>query len=778
MLKMRLLTSVLGVAALMLGLSACGDDKDGKKPDPVECSVPSDCDDGFTCLDGACVPEEPETGCDPACGGETPFCDEARDTCVACLDDDHCGEGFRCDAGACVELVGCETSDECGEETPVCAGGVCVTCSDTEGCGEGFVCDTSVSGGQCVTCTDTRGCGAGLVCDTSVDGGQCVTCTETVGCGAGRICDTDVPGGACIVCSTDDHCPGDLLCDTGVEGGACVNCIDDESCGEGLLCDTSVRGNRCVECIEDAHCEGASAVCLGDGSCGTVEGRASTQIAAIKMLADGSFSGMPVQQVIVTYLKPAVPNDQAGFFVQAEMDGPAIFVQNPGNLDPAPAVGSKVSFTATGVGTNADLREITSLTDWSVVGTGDVSALITDVTDAADLVTGLRDYESRILTFRGSIESDFAGAGGQHVSAQIATAAIHSDARLKLRIPRPLLEEMGLERGCSFVLDAGPMWRFRAEAQPAAYYAADFSAVDCPAPEIVDVAATSETTITISFSRAIDVQTATGFTVAGLEVTGVEVDGATVRLATEPQVSGVQYTLTVPGTVADLFGKTLGEDAQFVVVGFQASAKLLINEANVNVTGAKDLVELLVIQGGPVGGMFLQEVRNNPTTLATFPDLTVATGDIIVVHLNPDASLVSETVSKTQSTAAAAYATAWDFAGGTAGIGFGNRVLAVKDRNGTIVDAVPFVTPGQSPAGDFPGQLQALQAAGLWSPQDCSGALCTYESSPTAFDVSVDWRTTNKIETSVQRIPGANTKHSSDWMTQGPSTFGRPNTTP
>lgn len=777
MLKMRFLTSILGVAALMFGLSACGDDKDGEKK-PVVCSEPSDCADGFTCSEGQCVPEEPTTGCDPACEGDTPFCDEARDTCVACLDDDHCGEGFACEAGACVERASCETSAECGEDAPVCAGGVCVTCSATEGCGEGLVCDTSVSGGQCVTCTENAGCGAGLTCDTSVEGGQCVTCSETVACGGGRICDLEIPGGACIVCSTDDHCSGDLLCDTGVEGGACVTCIDDESCGGDLLCDTSVRGNRCVECIEDAHCGDAAPVCLGDGTCGTAEGRASAQIGAIKMLGDGSFAGMPVQHVVVTYLKPAVPNDAAGFFVQAEKAGPAIFVRNPGNLDPAPAVGSKVSFTATGVGTNADLREITSLTDWDVIGTGDVSALLTDVTDATDLVTGLTDYESRILTFRGSIESDFVGAGGQHVSAQVATAAIHSDTRLKLRLSRQVLEETGFERGCTFTLDAGPMWRFRTDAQPSAYYASDFSGVDCPAPEIDDVAATSETTLTITFSRAIDPETATGFTVSGLAVTAVAVEGATVTLTTEAQEAGVQYTLTVPGTVADLFGKTLGADAQFVVVGFQASAVLLINEANVNITGHKDLVELLVIRGGPVGGMFLQEVRNTPTTLATFPDVTVATGDIIVVHLNPDASLVSETVSKSQSTASAAYATAWDFAGGTAGIGFGNRVLAVKDRNGTIVDGVAFVTPGQTPAGDFPTHLQALQAAGLWDPSDCNGALCTYESSPTAYDVSVDWRTTNKIETSVQRIPGMNTKHKSDWMTQGPSTFGRPNNAP
>ena len=71
----------------------------------------------------------------------------------------------------------------------------------------------------------------------------------------------------------------------------------------------------------------------------------------------------------------------------------------------------------------------------------------------------------------------------------------------------------------------------------------------------------------------------------------------------------------------------------------------------------------------------------------------------------------------------------------------------------------------------FPDNLQALQAAGHWFPADCGGSLCTYASTPTATEVSVDW-TGSSSSNSVQRKPTADTNTKADWNSVGTPTFG------
>jgi hypothetical protein len=92
------------------------------------------------------------------------------------------------------------------------------------------------------------------------------------------------------------------------------------------------------------------------------------------------------------------------------------------------------------------------------------------------------------------------------------------------------------------------------------------------------------------------------------------------------------------------------------------------------------------------------------------------------------ADYASETTSKSQfpkSSTPANYDTAWDFRGGARDITYSNRVILVKDVSGQLQDAVPFKSTSASPPGAFPGQLQAIQAAGQWLPANCGGAPCT-----------------------------------------------------
>ena len=151
-----------------------------------------------------------------------------------------------------------------------------------------------------------------------------------------------------------------------------------------------------------------------------------------------------VTGAVVTYKRPAVGGAPAGFFLQADASGPAIVVElDPLSLDPEPQVGDLLSLRATELGTIYDARAIRGLADYEVLDSGlDVSALAQEVSNAEDLVSGLDDYESELVTLTCVLESDFAFAGGGHLSAVVSTAGISDNSDLRLRIPETLRDSL------------------------------------------------------------------------------------------------------------------------------------------------------------------------------------------------------------------------------------------------------------------------------------------------------------------------------------------------
>ena len=121
-----------------------------------------------------------------------------------------------------------------------------------------------------------------------------------------------------------------------------------------------------------------------------------------------------VTGAVVTYKRPAVGGAPAGFFLQADASGPAIVVElDPLSLDPEPQVGDLLSLRATELGTIYDARAIRALADYEVLESGiDVSTLAQEVSNAADLVDALDDYESELITLACTLQSEFAFAGG------------------------------------------------------------------------------------------------------------------------------------------------------------------------------------------------------------------------------------------------------------------------------------------------------------------------------------------------------------------------------
>ncbi|PTL82811.1 chitobiase/beta-hexosaminidase C-terminal domain-containing protein [Vitiosangium sp. GDMCC 1.1324] len=516
----------------------------------------------------------------------------------------------------------------------------------------------------------------------------------------------------------------------------------------------------------------------------------SAQIARIRSLADGTLSE-PLDYALVTYTKQTTgPSDPAGFFVQAEKAGPALFVAvDPASLTPSPKVGDRVSLRATGKKTVGGVVQVISLdsTTFAIRSRGEPVEFLRNDVSNVDLSTSVSEYESELITASGTVASTFAAAGTGHVSANFVTLGTPSiSSNLKLRIPTALQDAFDLVQTCAVRVNA-PLWRSNAQAQPSAWATPDFASLSCPSPNLLLAMPLSRTSVLLSFDRRIDpasvLANGSQFTFDnGLVATSATVTARQVQLTTSSQTDGTLYRVTVASTVKDTVGASLAVNSA-TFTGNQAPATLRINELNPNITNGKDLIELLVVKGGNTNGLTLVVDGTPATTLATFPNVQVATGDIIVVHIAPAAAPTdapaSETLGKSQYPKAsygANFDTAWDFLGGATGISYSaHRVLRVKDPMGNTQDAVPFVVDGQT-TSTFPAQLQAIQAEGLWLPADCGGMLCTYTSVPSAMQVSVNWSNlTSTSATSVQRYGGMDTNQYSDWSPAGTSSFGLPN---
>jgi hypothetical protein len=525
----------------------------------------------------------------------------------------------------------------------------------------------------------------------------------------------------------------------------------------------------------------------------------SLQIGEVRRAPDNTPVSLPVDNALVTYVKPLVgnaTNDPAGFFLQAEQQGPAVFVAvDPASLVPAPRVGDVVSLVVAMKSLVNGQARVLALADgsWRVSARDrSVAGLLYDAS-AEDLITRVSFFESMYLRVSGTVSTTFSASGLDHQQASIITQGNPTSSNnLRLRLPTALLtvfqERDDLGVGCSLTVTA-PLWRFTAATQVSAWAEGDLELLGCPAPRVVSAVATSATAVTVRFDRRIAPASVQGngsgqFAFdGGLQATGATVAGTEVRLTTTAQTPGRPYTLVVHGSVTDVRGTGVDGFANSKgFTGFELPAVLRINEVapHLSPNGVqRDIVELYVVQGGSTANLTLY---SDSFLLATLPNVQVATGDIIVVHMSPlstngDAPF-SETVSKSEYPAASYasnYDTAWDFHGNTAFINYNaNGVLRLKDVGGATQDGVAFARTGVSTAGYLP-LLQALQAEGLWQPASCGGALCTYATFPSAYDVSANWAgLSNSRATTVSRWANVDTDQRSDWVV-GTGSLGQPN---
>lgn len=199
-------------------------------------------------------------------------------------------------------------------------------------------------------------------------------------------------------------------------------------------------------------------------------------------------------------------------------------------------------------------------------------------------------------------------------------------------------------------------------------------------------------------------------------------------------------------------------------------AVLLLNEVNANLPSG-DLIELYVVKGGSTAGITIRQDLANSVLLATLPDLSVVTGDRIVVHMNAPADVITETTATT-ACASAVCTVAWDVIGNAVGITYSNRVILVRGPDGSIQDAVPFTRTGTAVPSSFATDVQSLQAMGLWLPSDCTGSPCALGTVPSVLDISVNWDSLGAtfVGMAVARSPnGLDNNTRQDWKLQASS---------
>ncbi|MCC7536659.1 MAG: hypothetical protein IT379_10620 [Deltaproteobacteria bacterium] len=298
---------VVGLAACLAALAACGDDP---PPDVVSFDMggPPDacatCPEGATCNEGACACPEPLELCGDACvdvRSDVRHCGACDNACSSCADGacrcdgaltpcasprgivectdvgsdpDHCGAcgvrcpaGGSCAAGACSCLAGRTACDDgAGGEVCVDTATSVLHCGGCRApCGVGFDCVD----GSCACPTGRTACagadGALRCADLANDDAHCgacgTACAATESCFAGR-CEDDCPTGT--LCTTAADCRnGEPAMLPATAGTTClVEATESWTSGDASFDVTRWTGGYCLDHHGRAESAGS---CYGDG---------------------------------------------------------------------------------------------------------------------------------------------------------------------------------------------------------------------------------------------------------------------------------------------------------------------------------------------------------------------------------------------------------------------------------------------------------------------------------------------------------------------------------
>lgn len=187
---------LLLAAVLLLGACFIG-----RRSDEFACESPTDCDSGFTCVQGFCVPPTCPAGC-TSCTTLKPDGSGYADCKIDCNGNQCRNTTVTCPVGMACTIV-CDNNSDCQRVDCTGAASCTVQCTGTSSCQT-----VTCGAGPCsVTCSGTQSCSSGVTCDDS--------------------CKCDVLCGGTNACSTPATCPA-TTCDTGTgcssSNAACNTC--------------------------------------------------------------------------------------------------------------------------------------------------------------------------------------------------------------------------------------------------------------------------------------------------------------------------------------------------------------------------------------------------------------------------------------------------------------------------------------------------------------------------------------------------------------------------
>lgn len=413
-----------------------------------------------------------------------------------------------------------------------------------------------------------------------------------------------------------------------------------------------------------------------------------------------------IPEVLVTYVKPESLYESAGFFVQGEQYGPALFVGVDPDLSGARLeVGDRVSFRIWEMGDTYGLPTAVYIDSVIVHGRNlDVSGLLQDVTEVGDFSYNAYLYAAELVTARVRIDGAFFSDDlGETQSARIDTSAVFGDEFLRLRVPNALQDTAGLGPDCTLRLPVTPVWRYYGQTHLLAYELGDLEEVDCLPPVVNGVTVDNSTELRIEFNRALDPASVatdgsqfafSGSDGSAITATSAVVSGRFLTLTTTPQDAQVYYIATVDPSLRDVFGKSLAEGTGIGFDGGRTRASLRINEIKTNITPGCHLLELRVVDAGNLSDF---DIRVQNSTVLTFGNVTVARDDLVVVHFDSNDGICrrSGSANETQapdqqprSSFPANFDTAFDWYSTSQGPPSGASVVAVRDDFDRILDAV------------------------------------------------------------------------------------------